>query len=155
MSPGGIKLTLIETLTLGAGLLSTISLIAGAVYVRGQKDRDITSLKADVLSIKNNLEKQTGRDTETARKEGAADVRSKQFDDMIKDFRELRDTVIKFAQQVTDHERECLSRQNMHRERFDKIDRNIAHLEASIRNVALGEADRIRDVNPNTRGRQR
>lgn len=139
-------MTFTDWLLAASALVTPVSVIAGAVYIRGQKDGDVASLKRDLDEVKKAIGVSAGTALTDARNQGAQQIRNDQLAEVLREVRQLRDDIIKFAQKLLDHERGCTERTAAQELRFSKIDRNIEHLEASIRNVALGENDRAREV---------
>lgn len=142
-----------QVLTVGLELLSPVCLIAGAVYLRGQKDEDLSGLKTSMAELKASINGRVVGDLAQAREQGAQSVRNDQLSELLKEVKGLRDELVKFAQQVVDHERDCARRQIAQEGRFTSIDRNVEHLAAAIRNVALGYSNTTNEL-PATRKKE-
>ena len=131
-----------------SGWVSPVCLIAGALWVGGRKDGDVSVLKVDVTHIKKVLDAQTKDDKDVAKLEGAQEVRNVQLGELIKEVRGLRGDVLVSITKFSEHEKLCDAREKEKTRRLDTMDSNITFLGASIHNLAQGSANRVQELSP-------
>lgn len=133
----------------GAAVFTGVCTLGGAVYMRGKLDAHSTAATDAIKALGtkiDNIEKARESDAEAR---GAQEVRNANFETLATDARQARDLSVKVESRQNEHEKGCDRRQAEIERRLEKMDGNIEHLAAEVRNLALGLADQTLELPPN------
>lgn len=133
-------------ISLAALVVTVLSLIGGAIYMRGQLDAQQEEIKHTIDNLISKVNSLDGTSLKLLQDNSAQAVINRSLEPLAKDIRECRDLAVVASSKIEAHQRDCERRATDTGRRMEQMERTLESLRSEFSGMATGRADRFKAV---------